>query len=155
VTCADSVPSSCRSVRGVRFALTSTLLLENSSHSVEEPRNSAQIGARGRHLWRALLCYILGALPADLAGKESAPLVAIRTLAQMLAQEMEAGYLAVRDAPSSARQAASFGQATPSAQTADGPGLPGLRQPGFAGLAAHVPERDAALGDLEHTECDR
>jgi AcrR family transcriptional regulator len=41
----------------------------------------------------------VGALPADLAGKESAPLVAIRTLAEMLEAEMAAGYLAARDAP--------------------------------------------------------
>jgi len=45
----------------------------------------------------------VGALPADLAGKESAPLVAIRTLAEVLEQEMKAGYLAVRDAPSIAQ----------------------------------------------------
>jgi AcrR family transcriptional regulator len=41
----------------------------------------------------------IGALPADLAGPESAPLVAIRTLAELLEKEMEAGYLARRDAP--------------------------------------------------------
>ena len=40
----------------------------------------------------------VGALPAELAGPESAPLVAIRTLAEMLEQEMEAGYLVPRDA---------------------------------------------------------
>jgi AcrR family transcriptional regulator len=45
----------------------------------------------------------VGALPADLAGKESAPLVAIRTLAEMLEQEMDAGYLVARDAPAIAQ----------------------------------------------------
>lgn len=40
----------------------------------------------------------LGALPAELAGPESAPLVAIRTLGEMLEEEMKAGYLAARDA---------------------------------------------------------
>jgi AcrR family transcriptional regulator len=45
----------------------------------------------------------IGALPADLAGPESAPLVALRTLAEMLEQEMDAGYLAARDAPAIAR----------------------------------------------------
>jgi AcrR family transcriptional regulator len=40
----------------------------------------------------------VGALPADLAGPESAPLVAIRTLGEMLQAEMEAGHLAERDA---------------------------------------------------------
>lgn len=39
-----------------------------------------------------------GALPADLAGPESAPLVALRTLAELLEAEMAAGYLATRDA---------------------------------------------------------
>ncbi len=41
----------------------------------------------------------VGALPADLAGPESAPLVAIRTLGEMLQEEMDAGYLQQRDAP--------------------------------------------------------
>jgi hypothetical protein len=45
----------------------------------------------------------VGALPADLAGSESAPLVALRTLSELLAQEMEAGYLAARDAPAMAQ----------------------------------------------------
>jgi AcrR family transcriptional regulator len=45
----------------------------------------------------------VGALPADLAGDESAPLVAIRTLAEMLVTEMEAGFLAARDAPAIAQ----------------------------------------------------
>ncbi|MEY4547101.1 MAG: hypothetical protein RL685_3296 [Pseudomonadota bacterium] len=40
----------------------------------------------------------VGALPADLAGPESAPLVALRTLAELLEAEMAAGYLAQRDA---------------------------------------------------------
>jgi AcrR family transcriptional regulator len=39
-----------------------------------------------------------GALPADLAGRESAPLVALRTLGDMLHEEMKAGYLATRKA---------------------------------------------------------
>jgi AcrR family transcriptional regulator len=40
----------------------------------------------------------VGALPAELAGRESAPLIAIRTLGEMLQEEMDAGYLAARDA---------------------------------------------------------
>jgi AcrR family transcriptional regulator len=40
----------------------------------------------------------VGALPADLAGPESAPLVAIRTLGEMLQEEMDAGHLVARDA---------------------------------------------------------
>lgn len=39
----------------------------------------------------------VGALPADLAGRDSAPLVAIRTLGEMLQEEMDAGHLAQRD----------------------------------------------------------
>ncbi len=42
----------------------------------------------------------VGALPADLAGDESAPLVALRTLAEMIEEEMDSGYLTARDAPS-------------------------------------------------------
>jgi AcrR family transcriptional regulator len=45
----------------------------------------------------------VGALPADLAGEESAPLVAIRTLAELIEAEMKAGYLAVREAPAVAQ----------------------------------------------------
>lgn len=45
----------------------------------------------------------VGALPAELAGPESAPLVAIRTLGEMLQEEMDAGYLAARDAPALAQ----------------------------------------------------
>jgi AcrR family transcriptional regulator len=39
-----------------------------------------------------------GALPAELAGRDSAPLVAIRTLAEMLREEMKGGHLATRNA---------------------------------------------------------
>jgi AcrR family transcriptional regulator len=39
-----------------------------------------------------------GAQPTDLAGPESAPLVALRTLGELLEAEMAAGYLAQRDA---------------------------------------------------------
>jgi hypothetical protein len=45
----------------------------------------------------------VGALPADLAGPQSAPLVAIHTLAEMIEEEMSAGHLAARDALAVAR----------------------------------------------------